>query len=78
MKNYQPKFTKRDLLFRLVIRALHDRSLDNRNFGARAARLCAALYSFETEGVALRRILLETLQADFERASPFICLATFY
>lgn len=65
------------LICRLVVRALHDRSLDNRNFGARAARLCAALYSFETEGVALRRILLETLQADFERACCLICVATF-
>ncbi|XP_065347680.1 uncharacterized protein LOC135944570 isoform X1 [Cloeon dipterum] len=60
-------FVRNEEKLKLVIRALHDRSLDNRHFGVRAARLCAALYMFETEGVSLRRILLETLQADFER-----------
>ncbi|KAF4518484.1 hypothetical protein B566_EDAN006489 [Ephemera danica] len=54
-------FVRNEQKLKLVIRALHDRSLDNRQFGARAARLCGALYMFETDGVPLRR---EELRAE--------------
>lgn len=51
---------------RLVVQCLHDRSLEDRQFGVKAAAACGSVASMEVGGVKLRNILLAAVQKDFE------------
>ncbi|PNF29164.1 hypothetical protein B7P43_G11855 [Cryptotermes secundus] len=56
--------TEEDLRF--VVQCLHDRSLEDRQFGMKAAAACGSVASLEVGGVKLRNILLADVQKDFE------------
>lgn len=51
---------------RLVVQRLHDHSLEDRQFGMKAAVAYGSMASLEVAGVKLRDILLLALQKDFE------------
>jgi hypothetical protein len=51
---------------RLVVQCLHERSLEDRQFGMKAAVVCGFVASLEVEGVKLRNIVLLAVQKDFE------------
>jgi len=51
---------------RTVVQCLHDRSLEDRQFGMKAAIAYGSVASLEVAGVKLRNILLLTVQKDFE------------
>jgi hypothetical protein len=48
------------------VQCLHDRSLEDRQFGVKAAVACGSVASLEVGGVKLRNILLAAVQKDFE------------
>ncbi|XP_021934468.1 uncharacterized protein LOC110837034 isoform X2 [Zootermopsis nevadensis] len=51
---------------RLVVQCLHDRSLEDRQFGMKAAAAYGTVASLEVAGVKLRNILLLAVQKDFD------------
>ena len=51
---------------RLLVQSLHDRSLEDRQFGMKAAVAYGSVASLEVAGVKLRNILLLAVQKDFE------------
>jgi hypothetical protein len=54
------------LQHRLVVQCLHDRSLEDRQFGMKAAIAYGSVASLEVAGVKLRNMLLLAVQKDFE------------
>ena len=50
---------------RLVVQCLHERSLEDRQFGMKAAVAYGSLASLEVAGVKLRNIVLLAVQKDF-------------
>ena len=50
----------------MVVQCLHDRSLEDRQFGMKAAVAYGFVASLEVAGVKLRNILLLAVQKDFE------------
>jgi hypothetical protein len=54
---------------RLIVQCLHDRSLEDRQFGMKAALAYGSVASLEVAGVKLRNILLLAVQKDFEGKS---------
>jgi hypothetical protein len=50
----------------LIVQCLHDRSLEDRQFGVKAAAACGFVASLEVEGVKLRNVVLVAVQKDFE------------
>jgi hypothetical protein len=57
------------LQYRVVVKCLHDRSLEDRQFGMKAAIAYGAVASLEVAEVKLRNILLLAVQQDFEGKS---------
>jgi hypothetical protein len=51
---------------RLVVQRLHDRSLEDRQFGMKAAVAYGSVASLEVAGVRLRNVLLLAVQKDFQ------------
>jgi len=51
---------------RLVVYCLHDRTLEDRQFGLKAAVVYGSVASLEVAGVKLHNILLLAVQKDFE------------
>jgi hypothetical protein len=51
---------------RLVVQCLHHRSIEDRQFGVKAAAACGFVASLEVDGVKLRNMVLATVQKDFE------------
>ncbi|KAJ9586282.1 hypothetical protein L9F63_020076 [Diploptera punctata] len=51
---------------RSVVQRLHDRSLEDRKFGMKAAAAYATVSTLEIAGVKLRNVLLQAVQNDFE------------
>ena len=51
---------------RVVVQCLHDRSLEDRQFGMKAAVAFGSFASLEVAGVKLRNILLLEVQKDFD------------
>ncbi|XP_067004673.1 CBP80/20-dependent translation initiation factor [Anabrus simplex] len=53
-------------MLRNFVQRLHDRSLEDRQFGMKAAAACGVANTFEVEGMKLRNLLLAATQKDYE------------
>ncbi|PSN32661.1 hypothetical protein C0J52_12292 [Blattella germanica] len=51
---------------RSVVQRLHDRSLEDRQFGMKAAAAYATVSQLEVAGIKLRNVLLQAVQKDYE------------
>ena len=49
-----------------MVQRLHDRSLEDRQFGMKAAAAYATVSTHEVDGVKLRNVVLQAVQKDFE------------
>jgi hypothetical protein len=63
---------------RLVVQRLHDRSLEDRQFGMKAAVAYGSVASLEVAGVKLRNLLLLAVQKDFEGKTFLNPIVTFW